>query len=180
MSEKFRDMLGASSMILMMVAVIILGLGIKNILTVLPASAYEDKGVHTFTPIEIYPVQKKNTSSYGRSRRMHPTTTVYKVRYEATDGSGYRCSFEAGSTETSARLLAECMVSFNNHCAVGIRANREKMHHNLHNSLMLVTAMNPYIGYENAAKTAKKAYKDNISLKEACVELGFLTAERFD
>ena len=107
MSEKFRDMLGASSMILMMVAVIILGLGIKNILTVLPASAYEDKGVHTFTPIEIYPVQKKNTSSYGRSRRMHPTTTVYKVRYEATDGSGYRCSFEAGSTETSAQLLAE-------------------------------------------------------------------------
>ena len=80
----------------------------------------------------------------------------------------------------SARLLAECMVSFNNHCAVGIRANREKMHHNLHNSLMLVTALNPYIGYENAAKTAKKAYKDNISLKEACVELGFLTAERFD
>ena len=107
MSEKFRDMLGASSMILMMVAVVILGLGIKNILTVLPASAYEDKGVHTFTPIEIYPVQKKNTSSYGRSRRMHPTTTVYKVRYEATDGSGYRCSFEAGSTETSAQLLAE-------------------------------------------------------------------------
>lgn len=94
MSEKFRDMLGASSMILMMVAVIILGLGIKNILTVLPASAYEDKGVHTFTPIEIYPVQKKNTSSYGRSRRMHPTTTVYKVRYEATDGSGYRCSLK--------------------------------------------------------------------------------------
>ena len=80
----------------------------------------------------------------------------------------------------SARLLAECMVSFNNHCAVGIRANREKMHHNLHNSLMLVTALNPYIGYENAAKTAKKAYKDNISLKEACVQLGFLTAERFD
>ncbi len=80
----------------------------------------------------------------------------------------------------SARLLAECMVSFNNNCAVGIKANREKMHHNLHNSLMLVTALNPYIGYENAAKTAKKAYKDNISLKEACVELGFLTAEKFD
>ena len=89
MPEKIRDMLGASSMILLMVAVIILGLGIKNMLTVRPASAYEDKGVHTFTPVEIYPVQKKNTSSYGRSRRMNPTTTVYKVRYEATDGSGY-------------------------------------------------------------------------------------------
>ena len=80
----------------------------------------------------------------------------------------------------SARLLAEAIVSFNNNCAVGITANRDKMHHNLHNSLMLVTALNPYIGYENAAKTAKKAYKDNISLKEACVELGFLTAEKFD
>ena len=80
----------------------------------------------------------------------------------------------------SARLLAESIVSFNNNCAVGITANREKMAHNLHNSLMLVTALNPYIGYENAAKTAKKAFKDNLSLKEACVELGFLTAERFD
>ena len=80
----------------------------------------------------------------------------------------------------SARLLAESMVSFHNNCVVGIKANREKMHHNLHNSLMLVTALNPYIGYENAAKTAKLAYKENISLKEACVKLGFLTAERFD
>ena len=80
----------------------------------------------------------------------------------------------------SARLLAEVMVSFNKNCAVGIKANREKMHHNLYNSLMLVTALNPYIGYENAAKTAKKAYKENISLKDACVALGFLTAEKFD
>ena len=80
----------------------------------------------------------------------------------------------------SARLLAEAIRSFNKNCAVGIVANKEKMHHNLHNSLMLVTALNPYIGYENAAKTAKKAYKDNISLKEACVALGFLTEERFD
>ena len=80
----------------------------------------------------------------------------------------------------SARLLAEVMVSFHDNCIVGIQANREKMHHNLHNSLMLVTALNPYIGYENAAKTAKKAYKENISLKEACVALGFLTEEKFD
>ena len=80
----------------------------------------------------------------------------------------------------SGRLLAEAILSFNKNCAVGIKANKEKMHHNLHNSLMLVTALNPYIGYENAAKTAKKAFKDNISLKEACVELGFLTAEKFD
>ena len=80
----------------------------------------------------------------------------------------------------SARLLAESIVSFNDNCAIGITADREKMRHNLHNSLMLVTALNPYIGYENAAKTAKTAYKENISLKEACVKLGFLTAEKFD
>ena len=80
----------------------------------------------------------------------------------------------------SARLLAEVMVSFNDNCAVGITANKEKMHYNLYHSLMLVTALNPYIGYENAAKTAKKAYHDNISLKEACVALGFLTEEKFD
>ncbi len=80
----------------------------------------------------------------------------------------------------SARLLAEAIVSFNDNCASGIKANREKMHHNLHNSLMLVTALNPYIGYENAAKTVKKAFKDNISIRQACVELGFLTEEKFD
>ena len=80
----------------------------------------------------------------------------------------------------SARLMADAILSFHKNCAVGIKANKEKMAHNLHNSLMLVTALNPYIGYENAAKTAKKAFRDNISLKEACVELGFLTAERFD
>lgn len=80
----------------------------------------------------------------------------------------------------SARLLAESILSFNKNCAVGITANKEKMHHNLYNSLMLVTALNPYIGYENAAKTAHKAFDENISLKEACVGLGFLTAEKFD
>lgn len=80
----------------------------------------------------------------------------------------------------SVRLLADGIVSFNDHCAAGIRANRERMRHNLHNSLMLVTALNPYIGYDNAAKTAKLAYKENISLREACVKLGFLTEEKFD
>ncbi len=80
----------------------------------------------------------------------------------------------------SVRLLSDGIVSFEKNCVGGIKANREKMKHNLYNSLMLVTALNPYIGYENAAKTAKKAYKENISLKEACVALGFLTAEKFD
>ncbi len=80
----------------------------------------------------------------------------------------------------SVRLLADAIQSFHDNCAIGIRANREKMHHNLHNSLMLVTCLNPYIGYENAAKTAKLAYKENISLREACIRLGFLTPEEFD
>ena len=80
----------------------------------------------------------------------------------------------------SARLLADGIRSFNLNCVSGIRANKEKMKFNLYNSLMLVTALNPYIGYENAAKTAKLAHKENISLKEACVSLGFLSAEEFD
>lgn len=80
----------------------------------------------------------------------------------------------------SARLLGESINSFNTNCAVGIKANKEKMHFNLYNSLMLVTVLNPYIGYEKAAKTAHKAFEENISLKEACVNLGFLSAEKFD
>jgi fumarate hydratase class II len=80
----------------------------------------------------------------------------------------------------SARLLAESVISFDLHCATGITADRDRMRHNLHNSLMLVTALNPYIGYENAAKTAKLAFQENISLKEACLKLGFMTEKRFD
>ena len=80
----------------------------------------------------------------------------------------------------SVRLMAQSIQSFNHNCAVGIKANREKMHHNLHNSLMLVTALNPHIGYEKAAQVAKKAFAENISLRQACLKLGFLTAEQFD
>ena len=80
----------------------------------------------------------------------------------------------------SVRLLADSIASFEKNCVSGIVANKEKMRENLDRSLMLVTALNPYIGYENAAATAKKAFAENISLKEACVSLGFLTAERFD
>ncbi len=80
----------------------------------------------------------------------------------------------------SVRLLSEAIVSFNDNCAIGIKANIQKMNENLQNSLMTVTALNPHIGYENAAKTAKKAFVENISLKEACCALGFLTEEKFD
>ena len=80
----------------------------------------------------------------------------------------------------SVRLLTDVLDSFRVNCVCGIRANKEKMEENLNRSLMLVTALSPYIGYENAAKTAKKAHAENISLKEACIALGFLTEDKFD
>ena len=80
----------------------------------------------------------------------------------------------------SVRLLSESVQSFTKNCVEGIEADREKMRSNLECSLMNVTALNPLIGYENAAKTAKAAYEKNISLREACISLGFLTAEKFD
>ena len=80
----------------------------------------------------------------------------------------------------SARLLSDAMISFNNNCAAGIKPNRAKISGYLENSLMLITALNPYIGYENAAKIAKTAHAQNITLKQAAVQLGLLTAEKFD
>ncbi|MBO8156153.1 MAG: class II fumarate hydratase [Bacillaceae bacterium] len=80
----------------------------------------------------------------------------------------------------SCQLLADSMVSFNDRCAAGIEPNEEKIKEYLNGSLMLVTALNPHIGYENAAKIAKYAYAKNITLKEAAVETGILTEEQFD
>lgn len=80
----------------------------------------------------------------------------------------------------SVRLLTDVINSFNKNCVCGIKPNKQKMKENLNNSLMLVTALNNYIGYENSAKIAKKAYKENISLKQSAVLLGFLTEKEFD
>lgn len=80
----------------------------------------------------------------------------------------------------SVNLLSDSILSFHNNCVIGIKANTDKMKDNLKQSLMLVTCLNPYIGYENSAKVAKKAYKENISLKEACLSLGFLDSDTFD
>lgn len=80
----------------------------------------------------------------------------------------------------SIRLIADSCRSFNDHCVVGIEPNKTQIEKHLNGSLMLVTALNPHIGYDNAAKVAKKAYQENITLKEAAVELGLLTAEEFD
>jgi fumarate hydratase class II len=80
----------------------------------------------------------------------------------------------------SATLLADACRSFNDHCAIGIEPNLERIDTNLNNSLMLVTALNPHIGYDKAALIAKKAYADNSSLKQAALELGFMTEQQFD
>ncbi|MBI2768684.1 MAG: class II fumarate hydratase [Burkholderiales bacterium] len=80
----------------------------------------------------------------------------------------------------SVRLLADGMVSFNDHCAVGITANRERIDELVQRSLMLVTALNPHIGYDKSAQIAKKAHQEGTSLREAALALGFVTAEQFD
>jgi fumarate hydratase class II len=80
----------------------------------------------------------------------------------------------------SARLIGDACVSFNDHCAAGIEPNYAGIKKHLENSLMLVTALNPHIGYENAAKIAKTALKENLSLREAAMKLELLTSEQFD
>lgn len=80
----------------------------------------------------------------------------------------------------SARLLGDAMLSFEERCARGIKPNREKIQEYLNQSLMLVTALNPHIGYENAAKVAKTAFRENLTLKEAAMKLGMLSGEKFD
>ena len=80
----------------------------------------------------------------------------------------------------SIRLLAEVSVSFADNCVDGIEANEERIHSNLHNSLMLVTALNPHIGYDKAAEVAKKAHKENTTLREAITALGYMSGEDFD
>ncbi|KAM9956302.1 hypothetical protein ACTFIW_002674 [Dictyostelium discoideum] len=81
---------------------------------------------------------------------------------------------------SSIRLIADASVSFTKHCVVGIKADEKRIDQLLHESLMLVTALNPYIGYDKAAKAAKKAHKEKTTLKEACLSLGFTTSEEFD
>ena len=80
----------------------------------------------------------------------------------------------------SVRLLADGMVSFNDHCAVGIEPNRERIAELVGRSLMLVTALNPHVGYDKAAFIAKKAHKEGSSLRDAAIASGHVTAEQFD
>jgi len=86
----------------------------------------------------------------------------------------------ASNVLQSARLLGDACQSFNDHCAAGIKPNNDTIQMHLQNSLMLVTALNPHIGYENSAKIAKKAHKENKTLKQAALELGLVTEKQFD
>jgi fumarate hydratase class II len=86
----------------------------------------------------------------------------------------------AANVLQSARLIGDACVSFNDKCAVGIEPNLPMLQRHLENSLMLVTALNPHIGYENAAKIAKTAHKEGTTLREAAIGLGLLTNEQFD
>jgi fumarate hydratase class II len=81
---------------------------------------------------------------------------------------------------SQARLIGDACQSFNDHCAIGIEPNHAEIKDKLEKSLMLVTALNTHIGYENASKIAKKAHKENKTLREAAIELGLLTSEQFD
>ncbi len=80
----------------------------------------------------------------------------------------------------SVQLMADAIASFASHCVAGIEVNKNTIDHHLHNSLMLVTALNPHIGYDKAALIAKKAHQEQITLKEAAIALGILNAEQFD
>ncbi|CAG2113193.1 unnamed protein product [Medioppia subpectinata] len=86
----------------------------------------------------------------------------------------------ASNVLRSIRLLADASVSFTDNCVTGIVANERRIKQLMEESLMLVTALNPHIGYDKSAKIAKKAHKDGLTLKESAVQLGFLTSEQFD
>ena len=86
----------------------------------------------------------------------------------------------AYNMDQSIQLLSDAIHSFNEHCLSGLKANQTEMGKNLHNSLMLVTCLNPVIGYEKAGKASQYAYKNDLTLKQAILELGYLSEEEFD
>ena len=103
---KLKSIAFAVGIMLLIGAVLCLYFSLRNLSSIRPASAYEDMGVHTFVPEEVYPVQRENHAT-GRQKRNHPTTTVYIVRYRAEDGSGYQYKYESGSVESTAQSILE-------------------------------------------------------------------------
>ena len=101
---KLKSIAFAVGILLLIGAALCLYFSLRNLSSIRPASAYEDMGVHTFVPEEVYPVQRENHAT-GRQKRNHPTTTVYIVRYRAEDGSGYQYKYESGSVESTAQNI---------------------------------------------------------------------------
>ena len=103
--QKLRSIVFATGVMLLILAAATGYLSIKYLSTILPAKSYEDKGVYTFSPYQVLPVQVKNTGASGRNRRMNPTKTVYMVYYRATDGSGYQWSEQALTRELGQEIV---------------------------------------------------------------------------
>ena len=101
---KLKPIAFTVGIMLLIGAALCLYFSLRNLSSIRPASAYEDMGVHTFVPEEVYPVQRENHAT-GRQKRNHPTTTVYIVRYRAEDGSGYQYKYESGSVESTAQNI---------------------------------------------------------------------------
>ena len=105
--QKLKSIVFIAGVLLLILAAVIGYLSIKNLSDVRSVDSYEDKGVYTFSPYEVLPVQVKNTGANGRDRRMNPTKTVYMVYYRATDGSGYQWSEQALTQELGQKIVEE-------------------------------------------------------------------------
>ena len=103
--ENIKALIFTAGMMLFILSAVLLALCVSNLSDMLPAEAYQDRGIHTFVPYEVYPVSVKNTGASGRDRRMNPTKTVYKVYYFDGSGEGYQWSVEALSREQGQALI---------------------------------------------------------------------------
>lgn len=103
--ENIKALIFTAGMMLFILSAVLLALSLSYLSDMLPAEEYEDRGVHTFIPYEVYPVQVENTSAIGRARRMNPTKTVYKVYYFDGSGEGYQWSEEVFSREQGQAII---------------------------------------------------------------------------
>ena len=105
--EKVKSIGFAIGLMLLILATVMIYLSAKELFSISPASDYEDRGIRTFEPFEVFSVQVRNTSAYSRDRRMNPTKTVYMVNYRATDGSGYKWADQAITLDRGERIVEE-------------------------------------------------------------------------
>lgn len=105
--EKLKSIGFFAGLMLLILATVMTYLSAKELFSISPASAYEDRGIRIFEPFEVFSVQVRNTSAYSRDRRMNPTKTVYKVNYRAADGSGYKWADQAITLDRGERIVEE-------------------------------------------------------------------------